>query len=166
MSAITRRTAIAAPAILLALPTAVRGAEWAKLSGPISVTPDEVEWAAAPPVLPPGAEIAVLEGDLTKKEPHLFRLRLPDGYHVAPHSHPMREHITVLEGTLTMGMGETADRASAASLPAGAFYALPVGDVHYVWADGQTVLQLHGIGPWGITYADPADDPSGRQAGQ
>jgi mannose-6-phosphate isomerase-like protein (cupin superfamily) len=161
MSVISR-TAAAVPVLTLALATSGLASDWAKLPAPISI--NEVTWAPAPPVLPSGAEIAVLEGDLSKEEPHLFRLRLPDGYHVAPHSHPMREHITVLEGTLVMGMGETADRSAAAPLPAGSFYALPVDDVHHVWAEGETVLQLHGIGPWGITYVDPADDPSGNQA--
>jgi mannose-6-phosphate isomerase-like protein (cupin superfamily) len=145
--------------LVLAVGSPVGAADWPELTSPISVRPDEIPWSPAPPMLPEGAEIAVLEGDLTREEPHTFMLRLPDEYHVAPHSHPMREHITVISGTLLMGMGETADAEAASPLPPGSFYALPIGDNHYVWAEGETVLQLYGIGPWGITYVDPEDDP-------
>lgn len=135
------------------------GAAAGSLDDPISVRSAEVEWAPGPPSLPEGAELAVLEGDLSKQEPYVFRLRLPDGYQVAPHAHPVREHITVLQGTLMMGMGKEVEREQARPLDAGSLFVLPAGDHHYVWAEGETVVQLHGIGPWGITYVDPADDP-------
>lgn len=134
-------------------------AEDDRLRGPVSLQADDIEWKPAPPVLPEGARIAVLEGDLAQAEPHTFRLKLPDGYRVPPHSHPMREHITVLSGLLRIGKGETFDRNTAEPLTPGAFYALPVGMHHYVWAEGETVLQLHGTGPWGIEYVRAADDP-------
>jgi quercetin dioxygenase-like cupin family protein len=150
-------------AMVQASPLAAAG-EHEKLSRPISVGPDAIEWSPAPASLPSGAEIAVLEGDLTKQEPHTVRLRFPDGYRVAPHSHPLREHITVLKGTLMMGMGKTVETSGASALPPGAFFVLPVGDHHYVWTRGETIVQLHGIGPWGIDYVNPEDDPrnSGR----
>lgn len=129
------------------------------LDDPISISSENVEWADGPPSLPEGAELVVLEGDLTQEEPYTFRLRFPDGYEVMPHSHPVREHITVLEGTLMMGQGETFDREATEPLGPGSLYVLPVGDHHYVWTQGETVVQLHGTGPWGITYVDPADDP-------
>ena len=159
MRTIANLTVTAAIAGLVAAASPSQAADFDRLEEPISVRGDAVIWKSGPASLPEGAQVAVLEGDLTKAEPHTFRLRFPDGYRVAPHSHPLREHITVLQGTLMMGMGETFDREAADPLPAGSFFVLPTGDRHYVWTEGETVVQLHGIGPWGIEYVDPADDP-------
>ncbi len=133
-----------------------------KLEAPISVESDRVKWRPGPPSLPEGAQIAVLEGDLSKAGPYTMRLKFPDGYRVAPHSHPVREHITVLEGTLMMGMGKSFDRAATKPLGPGSLFVLPVGDHHYVWTKGETVVQLHGTGPWGIDYVNPEDDPRNK----
>lgn len=153
------RVTLLTSALLFAIAGVAYAADWVALQEPISIKSDAVQWAPGPASLPEGSEIAVLEGDLAKEEPYTFRLRFPDGYRVAPHSHPVREHITVLQGTLMMGMGETFDEAATDPLPAGSFFVLPVGDNHYVWTEGETVVQLHGIGPWGITYVNPQDDP-------
>jgi quercetin dioxygenase-like cupin family protein len=157
------------PALALSLvwmlASAASAADHDKLSGPISVRSADIQWASGPGSLPEGAEIAILEGDLTKAEQYTFRLRLPDGYSVPPHSHPVREHITVLQGTLMMGMGKTFDRDATKPLDAGSLFVLPVGEHHYVWTQGETVVQLHGTGPWGITYVNAADDPR-KQAGR
>ena len=73
-------------------------------------SPDQVKWGPAPPFVPPGAKIAVLEGDPTATSGDFtIRLSMPDGYKVAPHTHPHRENVTVLSGTLKVGMGETFD---------------------------------------------------------
>lgn len=143
---------------------AERTLERGTLREPVSVTPSEVKWGPGPASLPKGAELVVLEGDLTKAEPYTFRLKFPDGYRVAPHTHPVNEHITVLQGTLMMGMGRQFDKAATRPLPAGSLFILPQGDAHYVWTRGGTIVQLHGIGPWGITYVNPADDPRNRAA--
>jgi quercetin dioxygenase-like cupin family protein len=129
------------------------------LSSPVSVSPSDVQWGPGPKSLPPGAQLAVLEGDLTKAEPYVFRLKFPDGYSVPPHTHPVREHITVLAGTLMMGMGKQVNKEATRPLPPGSLFILPVGDTHYVWTKGETIVQLHGVGPWGITYVNPQDDP-------
>lgn len=147
--------AIASVAVAGVTPATARDA----LDEPISVTREDVAFVGGPPSLPEGAGIAVLEGDLGEAEPYTFRLRFPDGYEVMPHSHPVREHITVLEGTLMMGHGERFDREATRPLGPGSLHVLPVGDRHFVWTRGETVVQLHGTGPWGITYVDPADDP-------
>ena len=159
----TRMTTLAAAAGCLTLAVPATAHEWSELSETISTPAESITWGPAPPMLPEGAEIAVLEGDLAAEEPHTFRFRMPDGYEIPPHSHPMREHITVLDGTLMMGHGATYDEGAMQALPTGAFYVLPTGDNHYIRADGQTVLQLHGIGPWGIDYVDPEDDPRATQ---
>ena len=128
--------------------------------GQAVVVPANTEtWAPAPPALPPGAQVAVLEGDPSKPGPFTMRIALPDGYRIPPHFHPVVEHVTVLQGTFLVGMGERFDAAKLKMLPAGSFGALPPGMRHFAQAKGRTVLQLHGMGPWGLTYVNPADDP-------
>ena len=93
-----------------------------------------------------------------------MRLRLPDGYHIAPHSHTQPEVVTVVSGTFLVGMGNDADRDAATTLQPGSFFAFRPGHVHYAYAgEEDTVIQLNSTGPWTITYADPADDPRGAK---
>jgi quercetin dioxygenase-like cupin family protein len=121
--------------------------------------PTAIEWKDGPAALPPGAKAALLEGDPTKEGPFVVRFQFPDGYHVAPHTHPKTERVTVISGTLYLATGEALDRNSAKGLPAGSFGYWPAGMKHTAWAEGDTVIQLHGIGPWQINYVNPADDP-------
>ena len=86
-------------------------------------------------------------------------LKLPQGYKVPPHTHPVDEVVTVVSGTFSLGMGETADQSSAQPLPAGSFFALPPNTAHYVFIDEETVIQISTVGPWGLTYVNAADDP-------
>jgi quercetin dioxygenase-like cupin family protein len=118
-----------------------------------------IEWKAGPAALPPGAKMAVLEGDPAKEGPFVVRFRFPAGYHVPPHTHPKTERVTVISGSLYLASGEALDRSSAKELPAGSFGYWPAGMKHTAWSDGETVIQLHGIGPWQINYLNPADDP-------
>lgn len=121
--------------------------------------PTTIEWKQGPAALPPGAKMAALEGDPTKEGPFVVRFQFPAGYHVAPHTHPKTERVTVISGTLYLAAGEALDRKSAKSLPAGSFGFWPAGMKHTAWSEGETVIQLHGIGPWQINYVNPADDP-------
>lgn len=123
----------------------------------------EVKWGAAPASVPPGAQGVVLQGDPAKPGPFTLRLKLPDGYRIPPHYHPAIEHITVLQGTFVLGMGEKVDTATEKQLAAGAFAFMPAGMRHFVRAQGETIVQLHGTGPWGITYVNPSDDPRKKQ---
>ncbi len=122
-------------------------------------TPKEVKWADAPPVLPPGAKAAVLEGNPGKEGPFVLRVRMPDGYRIPPHTHPKPERVTVLSGTFYIGMGDKFDPEKGRAMPAGSFGTWPAGMKHFVWAKGETVIQLHGTGPWSLTYVNPEDDP-------
>lgn len=125
---------------------------------------DEIEWQAGPPSLPPGAQIAVLEGDPTKRGPFVFRIKAPDGYRIPPHTHPKVERITVIEGTFHVGMGESFDEEAARPMPKGTYGYWPAGMVHYVFTRGETILQFHGDnGPWTISYVNPEDDPRNAQ---
>lgn len=121
--------------------------------------PDVLKWQDGPPSLPTGAKIAVLEGDPTKPGPFVFRVKVPDGYRIPPHTHPRPERVTVVSGTFNLGMGEKFDAARTEALPAGTYGTWPAGMKHYVWVKGETVVQFHGDGPWKIEYVDPADDP-------
>jgi ChrR-like protein with cupin domain len=122
-------------------------------------TPTEVKWEAGPASLPPGAKIALLEGNPAKEGPFVLRLSLPDGYRIAPHTHPKRERVTVISGRFHIGMGDKFDPAKGTAMPAGSFGTWAAGMKHYAWSTGETVIQLHGTGPWTIEYVNPADDP-------
>ena len=123
------------------------------------ITPNDVKWGPAPPALPAGAQIAVLSGDPSKAEPFTIRLKAPDGYKIMPHWHPTDENVTVLEGTFVMGVGEKFDEAAAHGMPVGSFVRMPKGTRHYAMAKGETVVQVHAIGPFVINYVNPNDDP-------
>jgi len=120
---------------------------------------ETIEWKPGPAAIPPGAKMAVLEGDPTKEGPFVVRFQFPDGYHIPPHTHPKTERVTVISGNLYLATGETLDRNSARKLSAGSFGYWPAGMKHAGWSEGETVIQLHGIGPWQINYVNPADDP-------
>jgi quercetin dioxygenase-like cupin family protein len=121
--------------------------------------PTAIGWQAGPPSLPEGAKFAVLEGDPTKEGLFTMRLRMPDGYRIPPHWHPAVEHVTVVSGTFHVGMGDRFEADKAGGLPTGTFAFLAPQMHHFAWAEGETVIQLHGTGPWQINYLDPANDP-------
>lgn len=123
---------------------------------------DEIRWRDGPPSLEVGAQMAVLEGD--PSEPGLFtmRLKLPDGFLIAPHTHPVHERVTVVSGTFRLGHGAEADPDQVDVMEAGSYTTMPPGMQHYAYADGETVVQLTSLGPWEIHYIDPADDPRTR----
>jgi quercetin dioxygenase-like cupin family protein len=119
----------------------------------------DVKWAPGPPSLPKGAEAAMLAGDPSKEGPFVMRLKFPKGYQVPPHFHPKAEVVTVISGTIRVGMAEIADDSKTKALAAGGFFAMPPGMKHFVSVDEETVLQLNGTGPWAVTYVNPKDDP-------
>jgi quercetin dioxygenase-like cupin family protein len=87
-----------------------------------------------------------------------MRLKMPSGYKIAPHSHPKPEVVTVISGTFRIGMGDKADSSKEKPLAAGGFFAFPPGMTHFASTEGETVVQLNAIGPWGLNYVNPADD--------
>ncbi len=122
---------------------------------------DGLVWGPASPKLPPSAQMAVVFGDPSKPgELYVFRAKLPDGYSVAPHTHPMDEHVTVIQGTMILGFGERRDESAMKELPTGSYVTLPSGVPHFNRMKGETILQFHGIGPYDIEYVDPEDDPT------
>lgn len=151
-----RKVLMAAAAASLVLP----GAAASALDEPAHVIslPDQIQWGPAPPGLPPGAQVAVLHGNPGAEGLFVMRLKMPSGYRIAPHTHGAAELVTVISGTLRLGMGADA-RARVDRLPRSAFADLPAGMVHFAGADEETVVQVNGIGPFTITYVNPADDP-------
>jgi quercetin dioxygenase-like cupin family protein len=127
------------------------------------VLPPGVSWGPGPAALPSGARAAVIDGDPTKEQLFTMRLLFPNDYRIPPHSHPAFEHITVISGVLHVGMGNTFNMAGPLDeLRAGAFKAISPGMNHFAHAAGETVIQLHGMGPWQVNYVNPADDPRNR----
>lgn len=121
--------------------------------------PDDLKWGEVSPGLPPGAKMAVLAGDPTKKGLFTVRLQAPAGYKVPPHTHPTAENITVISGTFNVGTGDKFDEAAGKSLQAGGFVVMPAEMKHYAWSTGDVIIQIHGKGPFQIKYVNPADDP-------
>lgn len=121
--------------------------------------PDKFKWGDAPPALPKGARIVVLNGDPFKPGPYVIRLKMPPGYKVPPHWHTMAENVTVISGTLSLGMGDTLDMKAAQTLKAGGFHSIGAQVHHYAFSKGGAVVQIHGEGPFNITYINPADNP-------
>lgn len=121
--------------------------------------PSDIKWMDGPPFLPAGAKLAVLEGDPSKPGPFTIRLQAPDGYKIPAHTHPTAERITVISGTFHLGMADKFDESSGHKMVAGSFAVMPAGMKHFAWATGETVVQVHGAGPFAIKYVNPADDP-------
>ncbi len=124
----------------------------------VMVNADELIWTDIASMAPP-AQIAVIEGDLSQPEPFTFRLKLPAGYIVAPHIHPAYERVTVLKGTFHFAHGRVFDRDKTMALRQGGVAIMPPGDPMYGYTEEDTIIQLHGTGPWGIEYINPEDDP-------
>jgi len=120
---------------------------------------DAVKWGPAPPSLPPGAQVAALLGSPAKDGPFVIRLKFPNGFVVPPHRHSKDEFVTVISGGFAISSGEKLNREGVKVLPAGSFVHLPAGTPHYAWAEGETVVQINGMGPFDVTYINPADDP-------
>jgi hypothetical protein len=124
-------------------------------------TPSDVKWGAGPPTLPKGAQVALLEGNLSESGPFTMRVKFPANYKIAPHWHPAIEHLTVLSGTFNVGMGDNWDETKGKALSAGSFAVMQPKTNHFAWTTQQeTIVQVHGTGPWGITYVNASDDPS------
>jgi hypothetical protein len=123
------------------------------------ITPNEMQWTVGPDALPKGAEMVVLEGNPAKAGPFTLRLKVPADYKIPPHWHPVVEHVTVISGTFYMGMGDKFDEKVATEMPVGSFAFMQPKMHHFAFSHDAAVIQLHGVGPWGITYLNPKDDP-------
>lgn len=121
--------------------------------------PNDIQWVEAAPILPAGAKMAVLKGDPSKEGIFVLRLKVPAGYRIMPHWHPAYENVTVISGEANIGMGQVFDKTKGVKIPTGGFGYLAPQMNHFFWADAETVIQLHGMGPWQLYYLNPDDDP-------
>ncbi|MCU0909972.1 MAG: cupin domain-containing protein [Rhodobacteraceae bacterium] len=143
--------------VLLSVPGSAHDGELHHTAAPV----EDITFAPGPATLPEGAEFAVLHGNPAEPGPFVMRLKFPAGYEIPPHLHPEDEIVTVISGGFGMGAGEALDRAEAPILAPGSFVHLPAGMAHFAWTKEETVVQINAVGPFGITYVDPADDPRG-----
>ena len=121
----------------------------------------QLNWGPAPPIFPPGARFAVVQGDPSVPGAiFTVRLRFPNGYVIPPHTHPTDEHVTVLHGTFLVGLGENFSREGMAALREDGFITAPANMAHFAAARGATEVQVHAIGPFQLTYVHPEDNPT------
>jgi quercetin dioxygenase-like cupin family protein len=160
---ITMRTTLAVGAVSLAL-VAAATAQMAAKPAHVIVGAAELNWGPAPPVFEKEAQMAVVSGDPSKPGPFVVRLKAPAGFKVMPHFHPTDENITVISGTFALGMGDKFDAAALKEMSPGGFALMPAEMHHFAMAKTAVVAQVHGTGPFALTYVNPADDPSKRVA--
>ena len=122
------------------------------------VTPSDLVWTDVP-ALPAGAKIAVIEGPMNEAVPFTVRLKLPADFKVPAHWHSGIEHVTVISGTFNVGMGDKIDPAKTQAIPVGGVAIMQAKMNHFAWTKEETILQVHGVGPWAVNYVNPADDP-------
>lgn len=125
-------------------------------------TPDQIKWGPPPPFVASGAQLAVIEGNpMGDSGDFTIRLKMPNGYKIAPHWHPKRENVTVISGNFKVGMGDKWEDSKMMTFPAGSFAYLDPDMHHYAMASGgETIVQVHGMSPLQFNYVNPADDPS------
>lgn len=126
--------------------------------GHLMLDPANLEWSDVASMAPP-AQIAMIEGPPAEEEAFTFRLKLPAGYELLPHTHPAYERVTVVSGTLHFAEGDTFSRDDTTALNQGAVAIMPPGTPMYGYVEEDTVIQIHGAGPWAIEYLNPEDDP-------
>jgi quercetin dioxygenase-like cupin family protein len=118
------------------------------------ITPEVMKWNAASK----GIDAAVLSGSPSVEGSHfVLRLKMADGVKVPPHWHPIDEHLTVLSGTFYMGMGEKFNESLAKEMPAGSYGFMPKEMRHFAWCKGETIVQIHGVGPFKTIFVNDVD---------
>ena len=127
------------------------------------VNPSDITWKDGPPSLPKGSQMSVLYGDPSKDGIFVMRLKFPANYKIPPHTHPVDEVVTVVNGKFNIGMGAAFDPAKTTAINTGGVIAMAPGTQHFVQIDQETVVQLSTRGPWAISYVNPADDPRKSQ---
>jgi quercetin dioxygenase-like cupin family protein len=124
------------------------------------VKPDQLTFKDNP-AIPKGGQLAVVVGDPTKPGSVVVqRVKFPANYRVLPHTHPYGEVVTVISGSMGFGLGETFDTSKGEMAPAGTVHVVPAKQPHYAWTGSEgAIAQAQFVGPGGIDYVNPADDP-------
>jgi hypothetical protein len=104
--------------------------------------------------------LAVIQGDPTKPgRTYTLRLSCTDGLKIAPHWHPTTENVTVVKGEAAVGMGSKWDDAALKDVPLGGFFSAGPHVRHFAQCKGDTILQVHGIGPFVVNFVPPESEP-------
>lgn len=120
-------------------------------------TAKDLKWNDTPTL--PGAKLAVIEGPLNEAKPFIMRIKFPANYKIAPHFHSAIEHVTVISGEFVMGLGEKFQQGKGTALSPGDVGIMQPKTPHYAYTTKATEIQVHGVGPWTLTYVNPDDDP-------
>jgi quercetin dioxygenase-like cupin family protein len=123
------------------------------------VKPSDLKWGDAPPGLPAGGKMALLNGDPAQAGPFTVRLKAPAGYKVMPHTHLTAERLTVISGSFKIGMGEKFDEGTMQTMGPGSYVVLPAGMAHFAKSAKESIVQIDSEGPLQINYVNPSDDP-------
>jgi hypothetical protein len=150
---LTRYFALAVAAALLQAPAASCAQHDHRM-----ISPNDLKWNDVPS-LPAGAKIAVIEGPMSEPVPFTVRLKFPANYQIPAHWHPAVERVTVLSGIFYMGVGDRLDPSKSMALTPGSIMILQPKTNHFAWNKEEVIVQLNGVGPWGVTYVNPSDDP-------
>ena len=126
------------------------------------VTPGQLQWKDVP-ALGPGVKSALIEGPMNEAVPFIVRLKFPAGAKVPAHWHPNVEHVTVMSGTFNIGVGDVFDESKTTAIPAGSVTIMQPKTTHFAFFKEETILQVHGVGPWEVVYVNPADDPRNKK---
>jgi quercetin dioxygenase-like cupin family protein len=125
----------------------------------------EAQWGPAPPMLPPGAEIAVLSGNPMGQSAYAVRLKFPANYAIPAHSHPTDENVVIVSGAVTFGMGEKLAKGAAGNktLSPGGYALMPAGMNHFAYTAAESTIILYGQGPVEFKYVNAAEDPRSKK---
>lgn len=115
---------------------------------------DKIQWQPCPPNLPEGCEMAVLEGNPKSNDLYTVRFKLNGDFVMPPHTHPTEERVTILQGKAYVAFGKDATREDAKEFGTGDYYINARNEIHTVWADAGTIIQLTGIGPWEANFIE------------
>jgi len=124
-----------------------------------AVLPEDIDWQPFP-AFPPSVRLAVVVGQPSEPGPYVIRVKVPSGVKLMPHRHPEDRIYTVMSGVFYIGLGDRFDDDKVKAYPPGSVIVLPGNTFHFHWAkSGEYVTQVTAIGPLGLEYLDPADDP-------
>jgi anti-sigma factor ChrR (cupin superfamily) len=123
-------------------------------------TAKDLKWNDTPAL--PGAKLAVIEGPLNEAKPFILRLKFPANYKIPAHFHSAIEHVTVISGEFFMGVGEKFEEGKGTALKAGDVGILQAKTPHYAYTKQAAEVQVHGVGPWTLTFVNPKDDPRNK----
>jgi quercetin dioxygenase-like cupin family protein len=129
-----------------------------------SILPEEIDWQPFP-AFPPSAPLAVLVGNPSEPGPFVIRVKVPGGTRLMPHRHPEDRIYSVISGVFYIGLGDRFDTDQVQAFPPGSVIVLPGNTSHFHWAKaGEYVTQVTAVGPLGLEYLDPADDPRNQRS--